>query len=61
MPAYKIEAVMVKGDTEYSIEETSPIIKILKEAQKEQWNMAIYTPKENLDKIRNLEVESYLE
>ncbi len=60
MPTYKIEAVMVKDGEEHSIEKASPIIRILKEAQKEQWNMAIYTSKENLEKIKNLEVESYL-
>jgi len=61
IPTYKIEAVMVKDNQEYSIEEASPIIKILNEAQKEQWNMAVYTSKENLDRVKNLEVEDYLE
>lgn len=43
------------------ISEASPLIRILRKAQEELLDIAIYVPKEHLEKFKKLEPEGYLE
>jgi hypothetical protein len=40
-----------------TLEDCSPIVKSLKEAQKESWKLGVYTPEENLDRVGKAAVD----
>lgn len=53
LPDYRgMDAHILKSGEVIKIEEASPLVGILREAQKAQWNIAVYTPKEHLEKVR---------
>jgi HD superfamily phosphohydrolase len=53
LPDYKeMDAHVLQGGDVKKIEEASPLVGILREAQKAQWNTAVYTPAEHLEKVR---------
>ncbi len=60
IPSYKVGAVMIKEGKCKKIDNVSPLIRILKEAGKTQWNIAIYSPKENVDKLKKFDLNQYI-
>jgi hypothetical protein len=64
LPDYReMDAHILKGSDVIKIEEASPLVGILREAQKVQWNAAVYTPKEHLEKVKKAceNFEGYLD
>lgn len=63
IPEYgEMDAKIHKDGMLLRLEEESPLVRILREAQKEQWSVGIYTPKENLKKVMKAceKIEDYL-
>jgi hypothetical protein len=55
VPTYKeMSALIMKDEKIFRLDEISPLVEILKEAQKSQWSMGIYTPKEYLGKVSGI-------
>lgn len=55
VPDYKeMDAPILKDGEVMKIEDASPLVSILREAQKAQWDIAVYTPKEHLEKVKNV-------
>lgn len=55
VPTYKeMSALIMKDEKIFRLDEISPLVEILKEAQKSQWSMGIYTPKEHLEKVSGI-------
>jgi hypothetical protein len=52
--------VIIGGELR-DISEASPLIRILRKAQEELLDVAVYVPKEHLEKFKKLEPEGYLE
>ena len=48
----EMDAQILRNDEVIKIEKASPLVGILRKAQKAQWNIAVYTPKEHLDKVK---------
>lgn len=59
----EMDAHVLKDGKLLKIEKASPLIAILREAQKSQWNFAVYAPKEHLAKVEKLcrNFEEYLD
>lgn len=60
LPYKEAGSSILKDGKLVKLEEASPLVKILKEAQKGQWDAAIYTPKEHVKKVSKVELESYV-
>lgn len=60
LPYKEMRASILKDGKLLKLEEASPLVKILKEAWKGQWDVAIYTPKEHVEKVSKVELEDYL-
>lgn len=60
LPYKETRASILKDGKLVNLEEASPLVKILKEAQKGQWDVAIYTPREHVEKVSRVELESYI-
>lgn len=60
LPYKETKSSILKDGKLLNLEEASPLVKILNEAQKEQWDVAIYTPKEHVEKVSKVELESYV-
>jgi HD superfamily phosphohydrolase len=55
LPDYsEMDAHILKGGKVIKIEEASPLVGILREAQKAQWNIAVYTPSEHREKVKKV-------
>lgn len=64
MPQYReMDAQILKNGILCRIEEESPIVNVLKVAQKSHWTVGIYTPKEHQDTVREKleDFESFLD
>lgn len=64
LPDYsEMDAHVLKDDEVIKIEEASPLVGILREAQKAQWNSAVYTPGEHREKVKKAceNFEGYLD
>jgi HD superfamily phosphohydrolase len=64
LPDYsEMDAQILKENEAIKIEKASPLVGILREAQKAQWNTAVYTPVEHQEKVRKIckNFEGYLE
>lgn len=59
----ELHITVVSEGEGYDAQELSPIIRVLAEAQKSQWNYAVYTPKEHVEKVAEecRSLESYLD
>ncbi|MBI5253592.1 MAG: HD domain-containing protein [Euryarchaeota archaeon] len=60
LPYKEMRAFILRDGKLLRLEEASPLVKILNEAQKEQWDVAIYTPKERVEKVSKVELEDYV-
>jgi HD superfamily phosphohydrolase len=64
LPDYKeMDAHVLRNGDVIKLEEASPLVGILREAQKSQWNIAVYTPAEHLARVKKTckNFEGYLE
>jgi len=55
-----MEAKIVRDGEIRSIEEESLLVRILREAQKGQWSVGVYCPEEMVEKVRGMELETYM-
>lgn len=61
VPPYKETSTVVLNEGRaLKIDRASPLVGILKEAQKTQWNASIYAPKEKLKKVSKVDIGAYL-
>ncbi len=63
MPSYGDGNVSILKDGKVQgLEDMSPLVKILKEAHKNQWSIGVYTPKDNIDKASKklADLDNYL-
>ncbi|MEE8403252.1 MAG: HD domain-containing protein, partial [Candidatus Hydrothermarchaeaceae archaeon] len=52
VPDYmEMDARILKNGEVIGIEEASPLVGIMRDAQKAQWNIGVYTPKEHLERV----------
>lgn len=64
LPDYsEMDAHILRDGGVLSLEQASPLVGILREAQKSQWNIAVYTPLEHLDGVKKTceNFEGYLD
>ena len=64
LPDYaEMDAHVLRDGDVIKLEEASPLVGILREAQKSQWNIAVYTPQEHVAKVKKTckNLEGYLE
>lgn len=62
-PSYReLDALIAMEEGIRRIEEVSPLVSVLKVAQKSHWSFGIYAPKEHVDKVRRAaaSLESYV-
>ena len=62
-PSYReLDALIAQGERIKRIEEVSPLVGVLKVAQKSHWSLGIYAPKEHVERVRRVtaSLESYL-
>ncbi|WP_457555143.1 HD domain-containing protein [Candidatus Pyrohabitans sp.] len=62
-PSYReLDALVAMDDEIRRIEEVSPLVSVLKVAQKSHWSLGIYAPEEHLDSVRRVtaNLESYV-
>ena len=50
-PPREVSAVVDFGDEKLKLEECSPLVRALKEAENNSWMLGVYTTKENLEKV----------
>jgi HD superfamily phosphohydrolase len=63
-PDYReMDAHVLQNGNAVKLESASPLVGILREAQKSQWNVSVYTPYENLENVRKIceNFESYID
>ncbi len=60
LPEYEeMEALILRERGSVRIEEASPLVKILREAQLSQWGLGVYTTKERLEDVSKLRLSDY--